>query len=382
MGQRQTNLPGTELNLQRLDCLSPCFTFFPGYGMMTLLDFRGDVMRFKDLLRFRSVWLGVAMLWILFYHMPIDLTGPVDFVRELGYAGVDICLFASGIGCFFSLSSDADIGRFMKRRMKRLAPAYLIFLIFWLAYQIPLGQFGWRMALGNILGIQYFARQDNAFNWYISAILLFYLLAPYMKTIIDRSSPLGRIAALGVLVLGTVPFWNCNTLLIIVARLPLFFVGMLCGKLCQTDKKISAVHIILSAAAFLVGTAALMISYLWLPEHLWSKALYWYPFILMTPPLCMAISYLAALLEKNKFTKPIVSFLSVCGDYSFELYLMHIMVITLLSILVAKYNLYRYSYPIWAAGGVALALGCYLLRAASKLCLKLLSKLSKTPSVT
>ena len=341
-------------------------------------------MRFKDLLRFRPVWLGVAMLWILFYHMPIDLTGPADFIRELGYAGVDICLFASGIGCFFSLASDADIGRFMKRRMKRLAPAYLIYLIFWLAYQIPLGQFGLRMALGNILGIQYFAQQDNAFNWYISAILLFYLLAPYMKTIIDRSSTRGQIIALGVLILGTVPFWNCHAFLIIVARLPLFFIGMLCGKLCQTDKKISPVHLILATAAFLMGAVALVASYLWFPQYLWSKALYWYPFILMTPPLCIAISYLAALLEKTKFTKPIVSFLSICGDYSFELYLMHIMVITLLSILVAKYDLYRYSYPIWAAGGVALALGCYLLRLASKLFLKFWTKLfaPKTPSAT
>ena len=98
----------------------------------------------------------------------------------------------------------------------------------------------------------------------------------------------------------------------------------------------------------------------------------------------MALSYLATLLEKSKITKPIVSFLSICGDYSFELYLMHIMVITLLSILVVKYNLYRYNYPIWAAGGVALALGCYLLRLASKLCLKLCAKLfaPKTPSAT
>lgn len=350
--------------------------------MMALLEFRGDNLKYKDLLRYRSVWLGVAMLWTIVYHIPISWVPPLDFIRQVGYAGVDIFLFASGIGCFFSLSSDADIGRFMKRRMKRLAPAYLIFLIFWLAYQIPLGQFGWRMALGNILGIQYFARQDNAFNWYISAILLFYLLAPYIKTIIDRSSPLGRIAALGVVVLGTVPFWNCNALLIIVARLPLFFVGMLCGKLCQTDKKISAVHIVLAAAAFLVGTAALIISYLWLPEHLWSKALYWYPFILITPPLCIALSFLAMLLERFKIARLLTSFLSLVGDYSFEVYLIHVLQLNVLLSLIAKYQLHRFNHWIWLAACLALFPCCYLLRAASKLCLKLLSKLSKTPSAT
>ena len=85
---------------------------------------------FKDLLRFRNVWLGIAMIWIVLFHIPIEWPIKVlDFIINLGYAGVDICLFASGIGCYYSLTSNSDVGVFIKRRLNRIMPMYLIFIV-------------------------------------------------------------------------------------------------------------------------------------------------------------------------------------------------------------------------------------------------------------
>ena len=73
------------------------------------------------------------MLWILLFHIPMELPGAgLRLFRQLGYGGVDLCLFASGVGCFYSLSKDPDAGRFLGRRLWRLGPVYLIFMLFWL----------------------------------------------------------------------------------------------------------------------------------------------------------------------------------------------------------------------------------------------------------
>ena len=144
-------------------------------------------MRFKDLLKYRDAWLGFAMIWIVFFHAAFNL----DFIllkviKATGYGGVDICLFASGIGCFYSLNKDGSIDGFLKRRFKRIAPTYLCFMFFWLIYKALLKQISVPMAIGNILGIQAFTGQETEFNWYITAIILFYFLAPYLKCVVEK----------------------------------------------------------------------------------------------------------------------------------------------------------------------------------------------------
>ena len=170
---------------------------------------------YKDLLRDRSAWMGAAMIWIVLYHLPSALSfGILEPIRSVGYGGVDVFFFASGIGCFYSLATDADIGRFMKRRIGKLAPCYLIFILLWLLYQFAIGEFSPQMALGNILAVQNFTGLGKDFNWYISALLLFYLLAPYFKLLIDRASARMRFGFLLFLIVLSIPFWNSETYII------------------------------------------------------------------------------------------------------------------------------------------------------------------------
>mgnify|MGYP003307083029 FL=1 len=75
-------------------------------------------MSCRTIIKYRSVWMGAAMLWIVFFHIPMELpTAGLRLFRQLGYGGVDLCLFASGVGCFYSLSKDPDAGRFLGRRL-------------------------------------------------------------------------------------------------------------------------------------------------------------------------------------------------------------------------------------------------------------------------
>ena len=93
-------------------------------------------MRYRDIIKYRSVWMGAAIIWVVFFHIPeiLDVTW-LAFVKKLGYGGVDLCLFASGVGCFYSLQKDPDPGRFIVRRFWRLAPVYLLFMAFWIPWK-------------------------------------------------------------------------------------------------------------------------------------------------------------------------------------------------------------------------------------------------------
>lgn len=318
-------------------------------------------MHFKDLLRYRQVWLGVAVIWIILFHCPLDL-GPLHFLQEFGYGGVDICIFASGIGCFYSLSSDSDVFHFMKRRIKRLAPTYVIFIIAWLAYQYIIGNFGFRMAIGNLFAFQNFTGHGKDFNWYISAIFLLYILAPYFKIMAERTTAVRKVIFLVFLLVCSIPFWNASTYIITITRLPIFYTGMLFADMCKRDKQIEKRDILGIVVAFVLGIVSLASFVVFAKQYLWSCGLYWYPFILITPPLCFVISCVSKILERTKVTKWIVDFLSLCGDYSFEVYLVHIPLIYILPVVIAKYNLSNIGSLVWAIGGLCIPIGCFVLR--------------------
>lgn len=318
-------------------------------------------MYFKDFLRYRQAWLGVALLWIILFHLPLDF-GPLYYLKKIGYGGVDICFFASGIGCYYSLSVDSDAGNFMKRRLRRLAPTYLVFIVIWLLFQYVAGTFNLQMAIGNVLAIQSFTGLGSEFNWYISAIFLFYILAPYFMGLVKQTSPVRKIVFLAFLFVCSIPFWRANTYIITISRLPIFFIGMVFGDMCKKDKQISTIHIVSLFVAFILGTVSLVVFFSSFPRYLWSHGLCWYPFIAITPPLCIAISYILMFLKRIKVLKPIVSFLSLCGNYSFELYLVHILLISCIPMFINAFNLHQISYLVWAAGGILLWGGCFILR--------------------
>ena len=318
-------------------------------------------MYFKDFLRYRQSWLGVALLWVILFHLPFDL-GPLQYLKTIGYGGVDICFFASGVGCFYSLSSNPNVFSFIKRRLKRLIPTYLIFIIAWLIFQYTCGNFGFQMAIGNLLALQSLTGNEHAFNWYISAIFLFYLLAPYLKAIAEQKNTVHKIVFLIFLLICSIPFWNASTYIIIITRLPIFYLGMLFADICEKGTLIDKRGIITLTIAFIFGLGSLLFAFLFANQYLWSCGLFWYPFILITPPLCLAISYISMILEKAKATSRIVGFLSLCGNYSFELYLLHILMFSIIPKVISYFNHSAVHYFIWAIGFACIPIGCFILR--------------------
>ena len=321
-------------------------------------------MTSKDFLKYRSVWLGIAMIGIVWFHSEYTFLLPfVNGLKPFAYGGVDICFFASGIGCYFSLSKDPDPYRFLKRRFSRIFPMYLCFMALWIPFMALTDEMSLGVAIGNLFAVQTFTGSGGDFNWYICATLLFYIFAPYLKSAVDQAK--GKAAPLlilGALLLISVPFWDSSAYIIFMTRLPVFFAGILFGKRCYGDRTFSAGSIVMYVSIAVIGALGLnaCMDYCHRTDaaYMWDYGLYWYPFLLITPGLCFAVSWSMKLLDRTKPGSWVVRILDKIGEYSYELCLIHILVFDALEYL----HLYNYRPKVFYFSIPCMVVGCVTLR--------------------
>lgn len=283
-------------------------------------------MELKRIFKYRNLWVGLAMLWIIFFHSAILFSWePLNQFRDFGFAGVDICLFASGIGCYYSLEKDPDILRFLKRRFLRLAPVYYCFIIPWMLWKSRGLTFPVKAVIGNLLGIQSLISWDYHFNWYISALVLFYFALPYLKKASDSFRYFWQDLLFTVfLVIVAVPFWGSGNSILILSRIPVLYAGVVCAKMASRGYMLKAKDYGILVAFMAAGIGALWIFYTRFPELLWNQGMDFYPFALIVPGLCVFLSLLTEQMEKSISLRWINKAVSTVGIYSFEVYLVHI----------------------------------------------------------
>jgi len=86
---------------------------------------------------------------------------------------------------------------------------------------------------GNILGIQKLTGLGDEVNLYISALWLIYLLAPLFFHIVNSENSIVRqVFIIAFKVSISIPFWTADNY-IIIARIPIFYVGMIFGKIIK-----------------------------------------------------------------------------------------------------------------------------------------------------
>ena len=79
-------------------------------------------IQLKDFSKYRSVLMGVAIIFIMASH---TLGGFAAY----GIIGVEWFLVLSSIGQFYSLKNNCDVKSYYKRRLFRILPAYLLVAI-------------------------------------------------------------------------------------------------------------------------------------------------------------------------------------------------------------------------------------------------------------
>lgn len=276
-------------------------------------------MTVKKMISYRSVWMGVAILWIMLFHSQMSLPFPLDYLILIGYGGVDIFLFASGVGNYYSYLRDEAPLEFFKRRLYKLAPIYIPIILIWCLYYMLCNDLSLWAVIGNISGIQILSKSGDAFSWYVTGMLICYLITPYLAKFVQTNKLINNLLLVFSLILISLCFVTDERLIILMTRLPIYATGMVVAKNEDINIRKRAVLLILG---FLIGNIALFLSIKYAAKYIWSHGLYWYPFILITPGFCWMISELSSLCEKCFFTK-LVCFFRFLGTFTFEMFLVH-----------------------------------------------------------
>ena len=272
--------------------------------------------------RYRNELKGVAILWIVLFHAKLQNTGVIYELTKLGYGGVDIFMLLTGFGLYRSLDKAPELCGYLKRRAARLLPAYLPFCLAWLAVMLPtfgltLMQ-GVRVALGNLTMAGMLTGAPKLISWYVTLLLVAILLAPMVHaTLRAAKRPMRALAGwLLLTLLVSVCCWGTE-LTMLFSRLPIFVLGMGLA-MPQGESRRPALRVAAGAASLAVGLAALYFCFARYPVYLNDCGMYWYPFLLITPPLCAGLGWLFAKADKWRGLFAPLRFL---GAASFEIFL-------------------------------------------------------------
>lgn len=212
--------------------------------------------------RFRGELMGAAMLFIILFHVALPREDAFFGLRRMGNVGVDMFLFLSGIGLWFSWTKNPDVRHFFVRRYLRIYPAWLIIACL---FYIPRFEGGDLWAWGDLVGdisINWdFWLHDELNFWYIPATMMLYLFAPgYMELIkrhpIYRWLPVVMIMWC-ILVQYVTPIHHAvGHLEIFWSRVPIFFIGINMGEMVRSRKQLppDAVWLLLVTFLMTFGT--------------------------------------------------------------------------------------------------------------------------------
>ena len=272
--------------------------------------------------RYRDELKGIAILWVVLFHMGSRFGGVLGGIQKIGYGGVDIFFFLTGFGLYHSLSKNDDLRDYWMRRMKKLLPTYLPFIVCWVLVWLPSAGLrrvqGIRSVIGNFFGVGYWLNVPEMFNWYVGALLLYLVFAPLFYALLSKSEkPLRTLAillgvsyAVGMCCIGTDQYMA-------LSRLPILIVGMAFA-MNLGIKMSPALKRSLYWAAF-VGSVYFLLRYFdSYEEVLLDYGLYWHLFVLITPTLCIGLAYGFHKLEKARAA---FAPLRIIGKASFAIYL-------------------------------------------------------------
>lgn len=282
----------------------------------------------SDLSDARTCLMGFAIFIIVLYHtwaqMEISdhyLVQKISKYIWLGYSGCDIFLFLSGFGLAFSLAKNHSFSQFMGRRAAKLFPSYYPFILVFILAMVATRGMNFRQALGNLTFTGFWLCMDKQFNWYVQAVMGFYLLAPVIAWIFREMGKGWKTVLLlvSVCVVALILYWGENQM-IAIARLPVFLMGYYLG-VCDREKTVWTKGVV--ALAVVMFFAGFKIQEILKPNTTWGNGYFWYPFILTAPGFCLIVARLRPYWLKWKplaFADKGLCLLGVC---SFEIYLVH-----------------------------------------------------------
>ncbi len=282
--------------------------------------------------------MGLAIIGVMLGHWFAISGTPADniFLKIISIIPALVStqgfLFISGYGIYYSFNKNSDMVSFYKRRFHRMILPFMLmalpFFLFRLCFEgISVWQF-----ISYETTLAYWTEGNYCGMWYVAVSIVLYLLCPVLyplffcrKSFVQATSVLMVLLAMAV---------GVNHLLYAYAndyyqlyfngleRYYMFFIGIYCGYLSREETKAKTIGLCLVVAmlplAYLLAWCSPEFDYLTAAARR----------LVITMPL---VSVLFALIDRAKVGLPVMKVANWLGAYTFELYILHLLIYCFLS---------------------------------------------------
>ena len=223
-----------------------------------------------DLNRYRKEIMGLAALFIFFFHhwnlVTPELLPNHPGVAELfykikayGFFGVDVFFLLSGVGLVYSIDKHS-VWQFYLRRLKRV---YLPFLVSYIVLCAVRGDSAFRY-LQIVSGYTFWFEDIYSVLWFVPAVMALYLLFPLYNLIMKKtgSCVIVTAVALALWYLGSVFLPIRGDLYGFTNRIPVFLIGVMFGRL-EKDGRFPKTRWLYIASPFLLAGGIVTAELIW-----------------------------------------------------------------------------------------------------------------------
>ncbi|MBQ8701282.1 MAG: acyltransferase [Prevotella sp.] len=295
-------------------------------------------MNYALLSKYRGELMGAAMLFVILFHVWLPKSHMFYSLHKCGNVGVDMFLFLSGIGLWFSWTKDSKpstlnskLLSFYRRRLLRIYPAWLIIAaLYYIPNYLNAPNGGYSPDIPNLIANiavgWSFWRIDDLTFWFVPAIMMLYVFAPFYMMLIQKNEQWRWLPVVFLVWMVMVQYMPpvhaaVGHVEIFWSRIPIFLLGINCGELVRTakcDDNLKAGTLILLLITFAMSLAMCME----LEQH-WRGR---FP-LFLERMVYIPLSVSAMLLLCQLFLRAphwILRGLAFVGTVSLELYLIHI----------------------------------------------------------
>lgn len=200
--------------------------------------------------------MGLAALMVIVCHAPqygVAMPYTLGKLLARGGLGVDIFLFLSGLGCWYSLSKGVNLKHWYQKRFIRIfIPYFLMQIPFWL-WRFSIGSFSLSEEFLVFSTIEFWTRHIGA--WYVALLLPLYIITPAIYRLFLLKNRF-LIASLFVVVIIVVCMLNINmfagkeheilkNLQWTFGRVPSFIIGMALAPLVKRGVNVNKVVLVI-----------------------------------------------------------------------------------------------------------------------------------------
>ena len=285
-------------------------------------------MSYNSISKTRGMLMGTAMLLIILFHTSCVYPPVLDLIKNFGDFGVNIFFLISGFSMYYAWQKKQEILYFYKKRFLRIGITFLPIAVVWCMFSYVLHEITLAEAIRKILTIQFWV-DGNLLHWFVSGILVFYLLTPPWMKLQEKMPKFCLIlTVLGCGIAVILPELGVSYIQCFLQRVPTYFMGLYLGKASYEKKamgkKEKAVVICLGIAGFICFAL-----------DGFNTLRYQYKFciyLLLTIPVTFFLAFALEKLKEGRLT----AILNFFGVITLEVYLLHEKVIKILGMVLGK----------------------------------------------